>query len=311
MNQPSGPTSPPADAHLPGCASRFTWISRNGLTLSGTEWCPPASMSKPEFPPVLCLAGLSRNSRDFNSIADYLQARGQRVIALDYRGRGQSDWDADWQNYSIPVEGQDIDDALEQLEIDRFSILGTSRGGLHAMAMAARFGSERISGIVLNDIGPHIEIDSIGRLAATIGKTMHFADKGACAEHLKAGLGRQFPALKGEDWVRFAGQLGSASQDSASPKGFTLDYDPELGKTLAVMDEGAELPDLWPLFETMLPIPLLILRGEHSDLLSKETCKKMLALHPRADLMTVPGEGHAPLLWDLPVQEKVGLFLKP
>ncbi len=301
MNQPApdGRSSSQSRA----APRRFTWKSRDGLTLSGMEWLPAADHTA--SPPLLCLPGLSRNTKDFQDLANYLQAEGQHVIALDYRGRGQSDWDDEWQNYSLPVEGHDIDDALAHLGLDRVSILGTSRGGLHAMAMAQRYDPGRIAKIILNDIGPHIEMKAIHRLAASIGKTMRFPDKAACAASLAAGLKNQFPALSPADWLRFADQLGATT-----PDGFVLEYDPALRKTLAVMDEGDQLPDLWPLFEILKPIPLLILHGAESDLLSEETCKRMLDVHGNARLLNIPDEGHAPLLWDERTWTTIAAFLK-
>lgn len=282
---------------------RFSWHSFDGLTLSGIEW--PAHPDKSQRIPVLCLAGLSRNCKDFNSIAQFLQALGHRVIALDYRGRGQSAWDPDWQNYSLPIEGKDIDDAVAYLNLQHFAVLGTSRGGLHAMAMAERYEKGRILSIILNDIGPRIEMKGIHRLAANIGKMMQFPDQAACAAHLMAGLKLQFPDLAPQEWMKFAGQLGEKKAD-----GFTLDYDPALAKSLALMDEGAPLPDLWPLFQALKPTPLLILRGEHSDILSLETADRMHDDHPNAQLVTIPGQGHAPLLWDQPTQQAIGQFLE-
>jgi len=281
----------------------FRWNSHDGLNLHGVDWLPDPSVGA-DLPPLLCLPGLSRNTKDFRGIARFLQRQGLRVIALDYRGRGQSDWDPEWHNYAIPIEGHDIDAAIDHLDLQRFSILGTSRGGIHAMAMAERFGRDRIAAIALNDIGPHIEMKAIHRIAATLGKTMSFPSKAVCGERLKSLLGLQFPKLSRDNWIHLAEQLGAET-----PGDFRLEYDPALGKTLALNDEAAPIPDLWPLFETIAPIPALVLRGEHSDLLSKETCQKMTEMHPGTECLTVPDEGHAPLLWDEPTQSRILQFL--
>lgn len=281
----------------------FTWESRDGLRLAGRQWYP-SSASPHAHPTVLCLSGLSRNTRDFNEVARFLQNRNYRVVALDYRGRGDSAWDPDWQNYAIPVEAHDIDDAIAKLQLKRFAVLGTSRGGLHAMAMAERYSSDQFCGAILNDIGPHLEMKAIHRIAAAIGKTMTFPNHDALAKTLAHSLGDQFSAFSQQDWLKFAHQLAS-SRDGAC----ILDYDPALGHALAAWDDAAPLPDVWHLFEAMEKIPVLILRGEKSDLLSAETCQQMLARHPRAELATVTGQGHAPVLWDEQTQTAIANFL--
>ncbi|MTI42371.1 pimeloyl-ACP methyl ester carboxylesterase [Roseibium hamelinense] len=285
-------------------SSRFSWKSRDGLTLSGCIWEPAAGTTAPKVP-VLCLPGLSRNTRDFNRVADFLQKQGHRVIALDYRGRGQSDWDADWQNYALTVEDGDIDDAIAKLGLDRFAVLGTSRGGLHAMMMAQRYEKRRLAAVILNDIGPHIEMRGVHRLAATIGRNMTFADKHAHAALMKHNMEHQFPRLCEQDWLDWVDQLASGSDGK-----WKLDYDPALGHTLATLDEGAPWPDLWPLYKGLEGIPVLIIHGQTSDLLTAESCQKMLDELPGAKLHVVPDEGHAPLLWDRPTQSAISNFIE-
>lgn len=279
----------------------FTWQSRDGLTLSGRQWIPVSNAGKPT---ILCIPGLSRNTRDFNEIAAFLQQNNYHVVALDYRGRGDSAWDPEWQNYALPVEGHDIDDAITHLGIGRFAVLGTSRGGMHAMAMIHRYEPDRMVGVILNDVGPHLEMKSIHRIAASIGKMMEFADFDALADHLAHMLSTQFSDLKREDWLKLAGQLGSAKGDKV-----VLDYDPHLAHAFGFIDDGTPVPDLWPLFEGLKKIPLLVIHGALSDLLSEDTCQKMLDLHPDAKVLTVPGQGHAPLLWDNETKNGIAVFL--
>ncbi|WP_148259284.1 alpha/beta fold hydrolase [Polymorphum gilvum] len=278
------------------------WRSADGLTLAARDWRPLQPC--PDALPVLCLSGLSRNARDFDAVAARLCAQGRRVVAMDYRGRGDSERDPDWRNYSLPVEGQDIDAGIATLGLDRFAILGTSRGGLHAMAMAARHSPSRIAGIVLNDIGPHIEFEAIQRLATTIGKDMTAPDWSAMADRLRGKLAAQFTALSAADWERLARQMCRQSGPAVA-----FDYDPALGKTLEGLDEGAPTPDLWPLFEALIPIPLLVLRGETSDMFGVQTLAEMAVRHPNCETLVVPGEGHAPLLWDAATQEHIAAFL--
>lgn len=281
----------------------FRWTSADGLSLSGCEWRPTTGTQTRAIP-ILCLAGLSRNTRDFNDIARFLQSHGYRVIALDYRGRGKSAWDPNWQNYSIAVEAGDIDAAIDLLQLDRFAVLGTSRGGLHAMAMAHRYDKNRLAGVILNDIGPHIEMSALHRLAGIIGQNMKFTDKAALTEHLKRSMSLQFPRLSDNDWLKWADQIATETG-----QGCVLDYDPALGNTLADLDDEAPWPDLWPLFQELDGIPLQVIHGARSDLLSTETCQKMRDLHPAMELVTAAEEGHAPLLWDTATQSAIAGFL--
>lgn len=279
----------------------FTWQSQDGLTLAGRQWLPLGDVGHPT---ILCIPGLSRNTRDFNEIANFLQQKNYHVVALDYRGRGDSAWDPDWRNYALPIEGHDIDGAISHLGIDRFAVLGTSRGGMHAMAMTHRYGPERMIGAILNDVGPHLEMRSIHRIAASIGKVMEFADFNALADHLSRMLTTQFSDLSRDDWLKLAGQLGSEKNGKV-----VLDYDPNLAHAFGIIDDGTPVPDLWPLFEGLTKVPLLVIHGALSDLLSEDTCQKMLNRHPDARILTVEGQGHAPLLWDDETKNGIADFL--
>ncbi|QFT32928.1 acyl-CoA esterase [Labrenzia sp. THAF82] len=286
--------------------SEFFWKSHDGLTLAGREW--PASHNANEANktpiPVLCLPGLSRNTRDFNEISNFLQRKGHRVIALDYRGRGKSDWDPDWQNYALPIEEKDIDAAIDHLKLERFALFGTSRGGLHALVLGLRYPADRMAAVVFNDIGPHIEMRAIHRIAATLGHNMSCATLDGIAETLTRTLGPQFPVFGKDDWLKMAAQLASKHDGS-----FVMDYDPALARQFASLDDAAPVPDLWPLYDNLTDRPVLILRGEHSDLLSAETCKRMIDMHPNSQLKTIKGQGHAPVLWETDTHETIAEFL--
>ncbi|MES0879453.1 alpha/beta fold hydrolase [Roseibium sp. SCP14] len=286
---------------------KFNWKSPDGLTLAGRIWPPkvavPEGNSRPI--PVLCLPGLSRNTRDFNDIARYLQTRGHKVIALDYRGRGESDWDPDWRNYALPIEEKDIDTAIEQLDLERFALLGTSRGGLHALIMASKYSAERMAAVIFNDVGPHIEMRAIHRIAATLGRSMSNKSLEDVSANLERTLGHQFPAFKHNHWMKLAGQLASEREGM-----FVMDYDPALAHQLASLDDATPLPDLWHLYDRVEDRPVLIIHGEQSDLLSPETCQRMVNTHPNASLKTIAGQGHAPVLWEPETHEAIARFLK-
>lgn len=283
----------------------FTWQSADGLTLAGVDWQVTSSISPDPKIPVLCLPGLSRNTRDFNDIATFLHASGHRVIALDYRGRGRSAWDSDWQNYTLPVEAGDIDAAITQLQLDSFAVLGTSRGGLHALTMGLRYLADRMKGIIFNDIGPEIEMSSLHRIAATLGQNMSNPSFEAVAQNLNHALGVQFPEFEPADWMKLARQLASEKDGKV-----VMDYDPELANQLAGLDDAAPPPDLWPLYEQLADRAVLVVRGEKTDLISIATAERMIANHPRAALVTVPGQGHAPVLWERHIHQSVAAFLK-
>ncbi len=282
----------------------FSYQSPDGLTLAGREWRPGQSEPNLKKIPVLCLPGLSRNTRDFRDIAAFLQKHGHHVVALDYRGRGESAWDDDWRNYALPIEEKDIDAAIEKLGLSRFAIIGTSRGGLHALAMARRYTPELLAAVIFNDIGPHIEMRAIHRIAATLGRNMTYSSLTDVAQSLRQILGMQFPVFSETDWLKLAGQLASEHEDKV-----VLDYDPALAHQFASLDDAAPVPDLWPLYDAVKDRPVMIIRGSQSDLLSEETANRMVETHPNAELHTVQGQGHAPVLWEQETQEQIAGFL--
>ncbi|MBL6432438.1 MAG: alpha/beta fold hydrolase [Alphaproteobacteria bacterium] len=220
------PDRSPTAAAKEGAPLPREWLASDGLRLAATTWRAKNAGSSP--PQVLCLAGLSRNSRDFTPLAEALAARGFDVTAMDYRGRGRSDHDTDWRNYAIEREAEDIDCGLDALGIPRAIVIGTSRGGLHAMLLALR-SSDRVAGMVLNDIGPTIERDGLHRLAGTIGHTMEAPDWPSAAARLRDALGEQFPGLDDAGWERFARQLYVET-----PDGLHLDYDENCATRLKI-----------------------------------------------------------------------------
>lgn len=278
------------------------WRSRDGLRLSAREWAPAAGTRERPLP-VLCLAGLSRNARDFAPLAARLAKAGHRVIAMDYRGRGASERDPDWQHYSIPTESDDIQLGLEAFGIAACAAIGTSRGGIHAMALAAAKPG-LVKAIVLNDIGPKIEYEGLKRLSEIIGREMAAPSFEAAAARLRSLYEGTFTRLAGEDWLHLARQLYVRAES-----GVTLDYDAALANALAGLTPES-VPDLWPLFNSLNEIPQMMIRAEHSDILSEETLQQARTLRPDLATLTVPGEGHAPLLWSPAEQDAIAAFLE-
>ena len=278
----------------------LTWQAADGLELSATAWEPHDLAIAPA---VLCLSGLSRNARDFTALAENLSLRGHLVVAMDYRGRGRSARDPDWRNYTVEREADDIDRGIEALGLERLVVIGTSRGGLHGLLLAWRH-PDHVAGLVLNDIGPTIEADGLRRLCQTVGQDMKAPDWNTAVDKIRAQIGGQFPGLEPEDWRRFAEQLYVEADD-----GLHLDYDAALSHALADFDPDQEVPDFWPVFDAIATTPMLVLRGAHSDILSEETHAEMLRRNPHARALTVPDEGHAPVLWDQASQKAIAEFV--
>lgn len=234
--------------------------------------------------PVIALAGLTRNSADFDHVAPHLPVR---LIRLDYRGRGQSDW-ADPATYTIPHEAADVLALMDHLGLARAAILGTSRGGLIAMVLAAT-AKHRLTGVALNDIGPELDPKGLSTIMDYIGHNP--AQKTYTqAASARAKLWTQFTDVPMTRWLAEV-----ASHYRETPEGLIIRYDPKLRD--AVIAAGAQpAPDLWPLFDALEGLPLALIRGANSDLLAQTTVDKMAAR--RADMVwtSVPGRGHVPFL---------------
>jgi len=241
--------------------------------------------------PVIGLPGLARTSADFHDLAQALSCdpiRPRRFVSLDYRGRGRSEWAQDWRNYDIKIELSDTLQVLSAAGIEKAIFVGTSRGGLITMALGAAR-PELIAGAILNDVGPVLEPDGLRRIRSYVGKLPTPRTIGEAVEILRGQSGNQFPRYTNEQWEKLA--RGTWHE---SPDGFVLNYDPRLMKTLEALDLEAPLPDLWPLFETMKPFPVLAIRGANSDLLTAETLRMMKERHPDLTPITGPDQGHAP-----------------
>jgi pimeloyl-ACP methyl ester carboxylesterase len=238
--------------------------------------------------PILCLSGLTRNSRDFSFFAPH--ATDLRMIAMDYRGRGRSEYDPNYSNYNVPREAQDVIELLDHLGLQKVSILGTSRGGLIAMALAASH-PDRLAGVVLNDVGPVIEPAGIAKIIGYVGARPASKSYDDAAAVLKTLMEPQFPGVALEIWrkqaeFQFKEQGGSLG----------LRYDPALGKALQEQAASGVIPDMWPLFEALRGLPTGVIRGANSDLLGRGTVTEMHARHPDMISAEVPDRGHVPFL---------------
>ena len=256
---------------------RFT--SSDGLSLFYTD--------TGHGPPLLCLSGLTRNLDDFDFVSPHLSVF--RLIKLDYRGRGRSDWAADYKTYMVPREAADALELLNHLNIDKTAILGTSRGGINAMFLA-HIAKNRLSAVALNDIGPELQSTGLDDIFAYLGrppaaKTLEEAAR------MRAAHRPGFEHVPIERW-----RAEAANLYVETPLGLDLRYDSKLRDAVIEQQAAMPNPDLWPLFKALDGLPLALIHGVNSDLLSAASVEKMQAYRPDMILAKVPNRGHIPFL---------------
>lgn len=251
--------------------------------------------------PVLCLPGLTRNSRDFESTALRLQG-ARRVLCADLRGRGRSQHDPQWQNYHPRTYLGDLALLLADAGVERVILLGTSLGGILAMLIVAT--SPRVPvAVILNDIGPDVAQAGFGRIASYVGKHAPVRNWDEAIAQARATYGVAMPGATDAEWRAFARR--SYTEVDGVPR---LDMDPMIGEAVRNAPAGAA-PDLWPVFAALRPIPALALRGALSDVLSVETFDRMAREKPDLVRVTVPGRGHPPLLDEPECVDAIDNFL--
>lgn len=288
--------------HMSQPISRFV-SAPDGLKLHYAEYGDATAPGAP----VVCLPGLTRTAEDFGPLARALAFEGKtrrRVLALDYRGRGLSERDPDWKRYDLAIESADIIAVLTAAEVARAIIVGTSRGGLHALVLAV-VRPTLLQAVVLNDIGPNVESLGLMRIKSYVGKRPAPRDWAEAVDMLKRTMSAHFTALSDEDWATWA-RMSYVEKDGA----LVSRYDPALARTLESV--GVDMPpiDLWPQFMALADVPTLVVRGENSDLLSPATYAAMLEKHPACEGFITPGQGHAPLLIDPPTIARIAAFVE-
>jgi pimeloyl-ACP methyl ester carboxylesterase len=267
------------------------YTSNDGLTLYARHYGRSGGKGRP----VLCLPGLTRNSRDFHDLAMFLShhpTRPREVFCPDFRGRGESDYDPNWHNYSPFTELLDVLDLITILGLERVGVVGTSRGGIIAMLM----GTVRpnvIASLVLNDIGPVIETAGLARIMGYAGKIPSTQNWNEAVDLVRAMNKRFFPKLTERDWLQLAQQWFNEENGRIVPF-----YDPNLGRALSDIDVTQKVPTMWSQFDVLKNTPTLVLRGEYSDLLSVKTVTEMVQRHSQLATFTIRAQGHAPLLKD-------------
>jgi pimeloyl-ACP methyl ester carboxylesterase len=283
-------------------ASQFV-TTHDGLKLHVRTFGPRQAAGSP----VVCLPGLARTVADFAVLAGTLASdaeRPRRVVAIDYRGRGRSDYDPDPRNYNLATELADVLAVITALDLDPAVVVGTSRGGILAMLLGAARPTA-MAGVVLNDIGPIIEVQGLARIKSYVGRlpeTASFADAGIIFRRLFAG---QFPRLTADDWIAFAKRSFREEGGRLIPT-----YDVKIASTLEGVDLERPLPPLWAEFDALSALPVMVIRGANSDLLSAATVAAMRERRPDLLAIEVPEQGHAPFLAEPEIIGRVASFIR-
>lgn len=244
--------------------------------------------------PVLCLHGLTRNAADFEPLAESLAPR-HRVVVMEQRGRGRSDYDPVPSRYQPGTYVADTRALIDALELERPVLIGTSMGGLISMILASA-DPRRVRGIVLNDIGPVVEAAGLARIRGYVGRSGPVASWDEAVRIARANNEAAFPGLSDAEWLTFARRLyRETAAGSLEPA-----YDTAIAEPIGSAVEAAVPADLWSVFETLRDVPMLVIRGGLSDILSAATVAEMARRHPGLQSVEIADRGHAPLL-DEPV----------
>lgn len=273
--------------------------AQDGLRLVYRDYGDPRSPRTP----LLCLTGLTRNAKDFHDFA-MRHAGTRRVICPDYRGRGRSAYDPDPRNYQAPVYLNDIQHLLAAAHVTRLIVLGTSLGGILAMAMSAVIPT-MMAGVILNDIGPEVSESGRQRIADYVGRGVSVPDYQAGLAVWRSTYAAAYPNLDEAGWLKIAKASFVADEQHG---GLRLDYDLNIGQALREQAK-TPLPDLWPLFRGLRHLPVLALRGALSDVLTADTFVRMKREHAGMTAVTVPGVGHIPMLDEPEAQSATDAFL--
>jgi pimeloyl-ACP methyl ester carboxylesterase len=254
---------------------------------------------------VICLPGLTRNSRDFHTLATFLSKhpdKPRNVYCFDYRGRGRSQYDRNWRNYTPYIELLDVLDFLTALGLHKVGVVGTSRGGIITMMMAA-LRPTAMGPVVLNDIGPVIETRGLARIIGYVGRMPVPKTWPDAVMIMREMNERAFPAFSEAQWEEIAKDVFDEQKGRPARA-----YHRKLARALGTIDLSRSVPDLWPQFIALGQVPAFVLRGGNSDVLSAETLEAMVERHPNLRTMTVADQGHAPVLKEPETVETIGAF---
>ncbi|MEM6585491.1 MAG: alpha/beta hydrolase [Pseudomonadota bacterium] len=276
------------EERLPGSYEEKRWTSADGLTLFYRDYA--GGVGADTRLPVVCLHGLTRNSRDFADVAPRIASQGRRVIVPEMRGRGLSDYAPDSSTYTPLQYVADLEILFAELGFDRLISVGTSMGGLITMLMAATKPG-RFAGVLMNDIGPVVDPAGLERIGGYVGQGKSYPTWMHAAKSLQSVHGEAFPDWDLDQWLEMAKRTLVVSQNGR----ISYDYDMAIAEPFA--QPGNAAPDnLWLAYEALGQVPMVLVRGELSDLLSEDTVKQMGQRNPNMSLVVVPRVGHAPTL---------------
>ncbi|PIB23963.1 hydrolase [Amylibacter kogurei] len=250
--------------------------------------------------PILCLSGLTRNSTDFDYMTPHIN--NARLIAMDYRGREQSDFDPNFENYSIEREGKDALELLDHLGLYDVGIIGTSRGGLIGMGLAAAVPA-RLRGLLMNDIGPVLEPDGLSAIMGFLGRRPKFKTYDEAAAALPT-ITTGFVDVPPDRWQQ---EVRNRWEERAD--GLHLRYDPKLRDAIEGADHSVA-PDMWPFFDALTDKPIALIRGENSDLLSRDTVTEMQKRRPDMIYVEAKNRAHIPYLDEPESLDVINKFIK-
>jgi pimeloyl-ACP methyl ester carboxylesterase len=268
----------------------------DGLQLHYRDYPGPS-----DRPPLLCLHGLTRNSRDFAEFAERYSP-AWRVVALEFRGRGSSDYDPVPARYTPLTYAADVIQFLDRLSIEQAVFVGTSLGGLVTMVVAAT-APQRIAASILNDVGPEVNTAGLDRILSYVGNDRRFRNWDEAADALASTQSSVFPDYGHGDFVRMA-KRNCREEDGE----IRFDYDMAITEPFRTKGPVPKV-DMWPLFKALGEKPLLVVRGERSDLLSAASLDKMHEAVPTMKSVAVPGVGHAPMLDEPEAVAAIDAFL--
>jgi pimeloyl-ACP methyl ester carboxylesterase len=274
----------------------FTFRSADDLKLFCREYRPPSPAGM-----VICLPGLTRNSRDFVSLGVHLALR-YRVLTPDLRGRGLSDRDPNWANYQPAVYYQDVMRLITGESREPVAVIGTSLGGILAMALAATAPAQ-VAGIVVNDVGPEVSPEGLARIGQYVGLRPPPGTWMEAVAQAKANYASALPDIDEAAWLDYA----KACYREDSHGVVIADYDPKIGDALRSA-QGAP-SNLWTVWAALTAKPVLVIRGALSDILSAETVARMRREKPDLRSVEVANRGHAPLLNEPEVLAAIDGFL--
>lgn len=271
-------------------STAINYVSFDGLNLYARDYSANQPSKETAQKVILCLPGLTRNSLDYQSFGELFKDH-YRVIGVDFRGRGNSEYDPKEENYQPVVYARDVIELIDYLNLTEVTLVGTSLGGLVSM-LVANIIPDVIQAIVINDIGPEISPVGLARIRGYVGKTPCVESWEEAVEQTRKINELELPDLTDQQWLTFTRGLYKIQSCGK----IELAYDPKISKSIASSSDETSLINLWPQFDAIKDKPLLVIRGEFSDILDSICVNKMKTIHPKLCYCEVKNRGHAPLL---------------